>query len=201
MRLAAKAARKAERKPSKRGQALKRKFCLSSAFSTFSKPNGKAAVILPDGILTNATLQGVRDWLMERFQILAVVILPQFAFAHYDAGVKASILFLRKQHENETPEQNEAIFMAQADNMVTTRQGSKDFEAKRLRSCRKVSKSKSNRVISSLMKSNMNGARLIRKRRCGAKSIATSFPTRASSPSFINFKIIQNLFSSKPRRS
>lgn len=43
----------------------------------FLKPGtGRAAIVVPDGILTNASLQGVRDWLMERCQILAVVGLP-----------------------------------------------------------------------------------------------------------------------------
>lgn len=85
---------------------------------SFLKPEtGKAAVVVPDGILTNASLQGVRDWLMKRFQILGVVSLPQFAFQHYDAGVKASIIFLRKRGEDEQPDDGEAIFMAQAENI------------------------------------------------------------------------------------
>jgi type I restriction enzyme M protein len=84
----------------------------------FLKPGtGRAAVVVPDGILTNASLQGVRDWLVKRFQILAVVSLPQFAFSHYDAGVKASIVFLRKRAPNEEPNNEEAIFMAQAENI------------------------------------------------------------------------------------
>jgi type I restriction enzyme M protein len=95
----------------------------------FLKPaTGKAAVVVPDGILTNASLQGVRDWLMEHFQILAVVSLPQFAFQHYDAGVKASIVFLRKRGANETPSNDEAIFMAQAENIGYDAPGRKTFK-------------------------------------------------------------------------
>lgn len=79
----------------------------------FLKPGiGKAAVILPDGILTNSSSQYVRDFILEHFQLLAVVSLPQCAFAHFGAGVKASILFLRKRLDRETPDENEAIFMA-----------------------------------------------------------------------------------------
>ena len=60
---------------------------------SFLKPGtGRAAVVLPDGILTNSSLQGVRQWLLDHFQLLAVVSLPQFAFSHYDASVKASIV-------------------------------------------------------------------------------------------------------------
>jgi len=79
----------------------------------FLKPGtGRAAVVLPDGILTNSSLQPIRDWLIERFQLLAVVSLPQFAFSHYGAGVKASIVFLRKRAADEAPNDDEAIFMA-----------------------------------------------------------------------------------------
>lgn len=79
----------------------------------FLKPGkGKAAIVLPDGILTNSSSQYVRDYILEKFQLLAVVSLPQCAFAHFGAGVKASIIFVRKRSDNETPDENEAIFMA-----------------------------------------------------------------------------------------
>ncbi len=73
---------------------------------------GKAAVVLPDGILTNSSSQYVRDFILEKYQLFAVVSLPQAAFAHFGAGVKASIVFLRRRFENEIPDDNEAIFMA-----------------------------------------------------------------------------------------
>lgn len=79
----------------------------------FLKPGtGKAAIVLPDGVLTNSSSQYVRDFILERFQLLAVVSLPQCAFAHFGAGVKASILFVRKRKAAEKPDENEAIFMA-----------------------------------------------------------------------------------------
>jgi len=79
----------------------------------FLKPGtGRAAVVLPDGILTNSSLQYVRDFLLERFQLLGVVSLPQTAFAHFGAGVKASLVFLRRRAEKEKPRDDEAIFMA-----------------------------------------------------------------------------------------
>lgn len=96
---------------------------------SFLKPGkGRAAVILPDGILTNSSLQGVRDWLLKHFQLLAVVSLPQFAFAHYDAGVKASIVFLRRLRSAETVPDNEPIFMAIAENIGYDATGRKTFE-------------------------------------------------------------------------
>jgi type I restriction enzyme M protein len=79
----------------------------------FLKPkSGRAAVVLPDGILTNSSLQYVRDFLLEHFQVQAVISLPPTAFSHYGAGVKSSLVFLRKRAEDEKPDDNEAIFMA-----------------------------------------------------------------------------------------
>lgn len=79
----------------------------------FLKPGtGKAAIVLPDGVLTNSSSQYVRDFILEKFQLLAVVSLPQCAFAHFGAGVKASIIFVRKRTAKEIPDKNEAIFMA-----------------------------------------------------------------------------------------
>lgn len=103
---------------------------LERVFHFLREGTGRAAVVVPDGILTNASLQGVRDWLMRRFQILAVVSLPQFAFQHYDAGVKASVIFLRKRFANETPDDDEAIFMAQAENIGYDATGRKTFDEK-----------------------------------------------------------------------
>jgi type I restriction enzyme M protein len=82
----------------------------------FLKPKtGKAAIVLPDGILTNSSMQYVRDFILEKFQLLSVVSLPQAAFSHFGAGVKASVIFVRKRGENELPNDDEAIFMAAPD--------------------------------------------------------------------------------------
>jgi len=95
---------------------------------SFLKPGtGRVAIVLPDGILTNSSLQGVRNWLLERFQLLAVVSLPQFAFAHYDAGVKASLVFLRRLSEGEKVLDDTPIFMALAENIGYDATGRKTF--------------------------------------------------------------------------
>jgi type I restriction enzyme M protein len=75
---------------------------------------GKMAIVLPDGILTNLSLQYVRDFIMEQTQILAVVSLPQTAFTHFGAGVKSSLVFVRKKRKDEKLE-NYPVFMAIAD--------------------------------------------------------------------------------------
>ena len=65
--------------------------------------------------------------LLKRFQLLAVVSLPQFAFAHYDAGVKASIVFLRRLKDHETVPDGAPIFMALAENIGYDATGRKTF--------------------------------------------------------------------------
>ena len=62
----------------------------------YLRADGILAVVIPDSILTNSSLQYVRDGLEDLFRILAVVSLPQTAFAANGAGVKSSVLFLRK---------------------------------------------------------------------------------------------------------
>ena len=43
---------------------------------------------------------------------LSNLLSVQHAFAHFGAGVKASIIFVRKRKADEKPDENEAIFMA-----------------------------------------------------------------------------------------
>lgn len=68
----------------------------------FLKPGGYLAMVIPDSILTNSSLQYVRDWIEEHWRIVAVVSLPQFAFAANGAGVKSSVLFLKKYNAQTT---------------------------------------------------------------------------------------------------
>ena len=81
--------------------------------SRFLKPGtGRAAVIIPNSIITNESHQYVRDWLIFNFQILSVVSLPVGAFTHSGTSVKTSILLLRKRNIGEEPNQSERIFMS-----------------------------------------------------------------------------------------
>lgn len=70
----------------------------------FLKEGGYLAVVVPDGILTNSSSQYVRDSIEEKFRIVGIVSLPQTAFTNTGAGVKSSILFLKK-HARATTEQ------------------------------------------------------------------------------------------------
>jgi type I restriction enzyme M protein len=69
----------------------------------FLKVGGYLAMVVPDGILTNSSSQYVRDDIEEKFRIVAVVSLPQTAFTNTGAGVKSSVIFLKK-HSSETTE-------------------------------------------------------------------------------------------------
>lgn len=91
----------------------------------FLKLGGRMGIVLPDGILTNSSLQYVRDFITERAQILGVVSLPQTAFrkpsskgsGDTGSGVKASLVFLRKKKEGEKLPDNYPIFMAIAEHI------------------------------------------------------------------------------------
>lgn len=68
----------------------------------FLKEGGILAIVLPDGILTNSSMQFVRTQIEEWFRIIAVVSMPQTAFAANGAGVKSSVLFLQKWSKEHT---------------------------------------------------------------------------------------------------
>ena len=91
----------------------------------FLKPKGEMAIVLPDGILTNSTLQYVRDFIIEKFKINAIVSIPSFAFSHFGAGVKASLLFLTKKGKDEDLG-NYDVFMAEANRIGYDATGRKD---------------------------------------------------------------------------
>jgi len=92
----------------------------------FLKPGtGRMAIVLPDGILSNSSLQFVRDFLMEHTQIEAIISLPQFAFSHFGAGVKSSLVFVRKKKKDEQIK-DYPIFMAIAEHIGYDATGRKD---------------------------------------------------------------------------
>ncbi len=70
--------------------------------SHYLAEGGYLAIVIPDGILTNSSLQYVRDEIEDLYRIVAVVSLPQTAFTATGAGVKSSVLFLKKHTAAET---------------------------------------------------------------------------------------------------
>jgi len=80
------------------------------------KPGGRIAIVLPQGVLNNTSMEWVREWFFEKARILAVVGLHQNTFKlpapAKGAGTKTSVLFLQKWDENEKPLKDYPIFMA-----------------------------------------------------------------------------------------
>ncbi len=75
---------------------------IEQAYKFLKSGSGILAIVIPDGILTNSSLQYVRDSIEEMFRIIAVVSMPQTAFSATGAGVKSSVLFLKKYSEKES---------------------------------------------------------------------------------------------------
>ena len=65
----------------------------------FLKPGGRMAVVLPQGRFNNATDQRVREFIMNRCRILAVVGLHPNTFKPH-TGTKTSVLFVQKWNDD-----------------------------------------------------------------------------------------------------
>lgn len=93
----------------------------------FLKEGGKMAIVLPDGILGNPNMLKVREWILDRFKILASVDLAVEAFLP-QVGVQASLLFLEKKTEQQRQLAQESdedydVFMAIAEKLGKDRRG------------------------------------------------------------------------------
>lgn len=93
----------------------------------FLRDGGYLAIVVPDGILTNSSLQYVRDGIEEKYRIVAVVSMPQTAFQATGAGVKSSVLFLKKHSDQTTKEIREAKQRLQ-DDLLREKQFSQQLE-------------------------------------------------------------------------
>lgn len=86
----------------------------------FLKPGGKAAIVVPDGILGNPNMVSVRTWILSHFKLLASIDLPVETFKP-QVGVQSSLLFLQKKTDDEQLTQLEDesydIFMAIAESV------------------------------------------------------------------------------------
>jgi type I restriction enzyme M protein len=75
------------------------------------RPGGRMAIVLPQGVLNNAGMQQIRQFLFEKAKILAVVGLHVNTFKPH-TGTKTSVLFLQKWADNQKPEHDYPILMA-----------------------------------------------------------------------------------------
>lgn len=69
----------------------------------FLKPGGRSAIVLPQGKFNNASLTFIRDWILRKARLLAVVGLHQNTFKPH-TGTKTSVLFIQKYTEKELAE-------------------------------------------------------------------------------------------------
>lgn len=63
------------------------------------KESGRMAIVLPNGMFENPSLEYLRIFIKQKARVLAVVNLPQETFIPFGTGVKTSILFLQKESE------------------------------------------------------------------------------------------------------
>ena len=93
----------------------------------FLKPGGRVAIVLPDGILGNPNTLKVREWILDKFKLLASIDLPVETFLP-QVGVQASLLFLQKKTQEEMDlaiagEEDYNVFMAIAEKVGKDRRG------------------------------------------------------------------------------
>lgn len=82
-------------------------------YHRYLKEGGYLAMVIPDGMLTNSSLQYVRDKMAMFFRIVAVISLPQTTFKPTGAGVKSSIVFLRKHSADYTESMEQQLHLLQ----------------------------------------------------------------------------------------
>lgn len=61
----------------------------------FLKPGGRAAIVLPQGKFNNSSLAFIREWILRKARLLAVIGLHQNTFKPH-TGTKTSVLFIQK---------------------------------------------------------------------------------------------------------
>jgi type I restriction enzyme M protein len=81
------------------------------------EPHGRLGIVLPDGVLTNSTLQFVRDFIKRETIVKAIISLPNEAFMPFGAGAKASLVFLEKIDPKNPYHVQGPVFMALASNI------------------------------------------------------------------------------------
>lgn len=73
------------------------------------KPGGRMGIVLPEGVLNNANLQKIRDFVESKAKILLITSIPQDVFIASGATVKPSLLFFKKFTEEEAKEYQKIV--------------------------------------------------------------------------------------------
>tara|TARA_Y100000816_G_C26098950_1_gene582070 strand:+ start:112 stop:1875 length:1764 start_codon:yes stop_codon:yes gene_type:complete len=82
---------------------------------------GRLAIVLPDGIFGNEQTSYIRNWLLEKAQIIAIIDIPLETFLP-NTGTKTSVLVLKKTSK---AKDNYPIFMTVAEHCGHDRRGKK----------------------------------------------------------------------------
>lgn len=98
----------------------------------YLKPGGRVAIVLPDSILGNPNNLPVRQWILEKYKVLASLDLAVEAFLP-QVGVQASLLFLQRKTELERQLAQESnddykVFMALAERLGKDRRGNPVYQ-------------------------------------------------------------------------
>ena len=67
---------------------------------------GRMAIVLPQGIFSNPSDEYIRDFIMERGRILAIVGLDEFTFKPH-SSTKTSVLFFQKWDDKLCPKKDD----------------------------------------------------------------------------------------------
>lgn len=85
----------AKKETRKKVNSMKRDILFIERSLRFLKPGGRMAIVLPQGNLNNIGTKALREWIMSKARILAVVGLGVNTFKPF-TGTKTSVIFLQK---------------------------------------------------------------------------------------------------------
>lgn len=118
---------KGDHTKNKRSNKMTRDVLFVEKCLRFLKPGGRMAIVLPQGNLNNTNAEYIRNWIMDKARILAVVGLHVNTFKPF-TGTKTSVLFLRKWGKDEKPIQDYPIFLAVNEKPVKDNSGEYRFK-------------------------------------------------------------------------
>ena len=115
-------------KNGKRMSKLSRDILFIERNLDFIKDGGRMAIVLPQGRFNNTSDAKVREFIMDRARIIAVVGLNGNTFKPH-TGTKTSVLFVQKWHDKTNPKVDDyPIFMAVSKNSGKDNSGQEIYE-------------------------------------------------------------------------
>jgi type I restriction enzyme M protein len=81
------------------------------------RPGGRMGIVLPDGIVANRNTGYVRNWLARQVKVRAIISLPLETFLPFGAGIKTSVLILRRWEAGEDRSTDYPVFLARVDSV------------------------------------------------------------------------------------